>query len=85
MSNETAFEETLAELDRMGRLETVDKARVEAVRSMARQLDAKSSNSQMWHVYLEALERLTADDADDGAVADVLAQLFAPVRDEKAS
>jgi hypothetical protein len=84
-SNLKALEQTLRELRRMGRLEKVDAARIQAVKSMAEELDRKQSNSQMWHVYLEALEGLTADGSDDGAVTDLLEELFAPVRDKTSS
>lgn len=77
--NATACEQTLAELDRMGRLERVDAARVQAVRSMAAALDAKPFNAQMWREYREALGALTVDDGDSG-VDDLLDQLSAPVR-----
>lgn len=78
--NARAAEATLAELDRMGRLEKVDTARVQAVRSMAAALDVNPFNSQMWREYREALERLTADDDDDGAAEELLAELSGPVR-----
>ncbi len=77
MSNLEAVEETLAELDRMGRLEPVDAARVEAIRSMALSLDEKPYNSQMFHEYLSALEGLATDGDSDGAVEDLLRELSA--------
>lgn len=75
MSNVEAVGVTLAELERMGRLEKVDAARVQAVRSIAAELDRKPSNSQMWREYREALEALTGDDDDGGALDDLLAEI----------
>lgn len=75
--NLAAIEATLTELHRMGRLERVDAARVQAIKSMARALDDNPFNSQMWREYREALERLTADDSNDGAADALLAKLSA--------
>lgn len=83
-TNVAAVAVTLAELERSGRLETVDTARVQAVRSIAQALDVNPFNSQMWREYREALERLTADDDDDGSVAELLAELSSTVRHPKA-
>ena len=77
MSNAEALEQTLAELARLGRLEPVDSAKVQAVRSMADSLDVKPFNSQMFHEYLAALEELTTDGDIDGSVEDLLAELSA--------
>lgn len=79
--NAEAIEETLTELGKLGRLEGVDAARVQAVRSMALALDLRPFNSQMWREYRESLEGLTADDGGDGALDALLAELSAPVRD----
>lgn len=80
--NRLAAERTLAELERIGRLEAVDAARVQMIRSMADSLDARPNNSQMWHEYRETVEGLIAS-GDDGAEIDaVLARLRAPVHDE---
>lgn len=74
--NARAAEATLAELDRMGRLEDVDAARVQAIKSMARALDDNPFNSQMWREYREALEALSRDDSDnDGALEAILEEL----------
>lgn len=83
--NSAAVEITLAELDRMGRLEKVDEAKVQAVRSMAAALDDNPYNSQMWREYGEAIERLVADDDDSSAVDELLDELSAPVRDPEAA
>lgn len=77
MTNLEAVESTLAELYRMGRLEVVDAAKVQAVRSMAQSLDEKPFNSQMFHEYLAALEGLTADGDSDGSVDELLRELSA--------
>lgn len=77
MTNLEAVESTLAELYRMGRLEVVDAAKVQAVRSMAQSLDEKPFNSQMFHEYLAALEDLTADGDSDGSVDELLRELSA--------
>ena len=80
--NRLAAERTLAELERIGRLEAVDAARVQMIRSMADSLDARPNNSQMWHEYRETVEGLISS-GDDGAEIDaVLARLRAPVHDE---
>ncbi len=81
-SNVDAMEETLIALGKAGRIEDVDAARVQALRSMAQALDDKPFNSQMWREYREALEGFTANDADDGALEALLAELSAPVLDQ---
>jgi hypothetical protein len=80
--NATAMDTTLAELRRMGRLERVDAARVQALRSMANALDQNPFNSQMWREYRDAIEGLTADDGDSDSIDGLLDELSAPVRDE---
>lgn len=79
-NNSGQFERTLRELRRMGRIENVDAAAVQAARSMARALDDGPSNAPLWKQYREALRELTADD-DHGSVAEALADLFPEVRD----
>ncbi len=66
----------------MGRLEKIDAARVQALRSMASALDQNPFNSQMWREYREAIEGLAAHDGDSGAVDDLINELSAPVRDQ---
>lgn len=77
MTNAQAFAQTLKELRRLGRIEKVDAARVEAVRSMAKSIDEKPFNSQMFHEYMAALEVLTADGDSDGSVDELLRELSA--------
>lgn len=82
--NAAAIEVTLTELRRMGRLEKVDEASIQAVRSIAEALDLHPFNSQMWREYREAIGGLTADDSNAGssAIDDLLDELSAPVRDQ---
>lgn len=80
VSNVAALDETLAELRRMGRLEPVDEAMVEAARSIADELDDDPSNAQMWRQYRDTLDRLVADDSDGGGADELLAELSAEVR-----
>lgn len=79
-TNAAAIEVTLAELKRMGRLENVDAARVQALRSIATALDENPFNAQMWREYREAIEGLVADDSDDGSVDDLIDELSSSVR-----
>jgi hypothetical protein len=80
--NAMAINETLGELRRMGRLEKVDAARVQALRSMAAALDLNPFNSQMWREYREATEGLTADDSGSESVDDLINELSTSVRDK---
>jgi hypothetical protein len=79
--NAKAVEVTLGELRRMGRLEPVDEARVQGLRSIAAALDQNPFNSQMWREYREAIVGLTANDGDSDSVDRLLDELSAPVRD----
>jgi hypothetical protein len=79
-ANAKAIEVTLDQLKQMGRLETIDTARVQALRSIAAALDENPFNSQMWREYREALEGLTVDDSGDGSADDLIDELSAPVR-----
>lgn len=62
----------------MGRLEAVDAAKVQMLRSMADSLDAKPYNSQMFKEYRETLEGLTADGDGSDQITDLLAALRDP-------
>lgn len=66
-----AMDRTLAELERLGRFEEVDAARVQALKTMAATLDANPFNSQMWRELRESLGEVMKadDDADDGLAA----------------
>jgi hypothetical protein len=79
-TNRGQLEQTLKELRRLGRVEKIDAAAVQALRSMAGALDADPSNAALWRQYREALRELAADDGDSTA-DDALAGLFAEVGD----
>jgi Spy/CpxP family protein refolding chaperone len=79
-TNHGQLEQTLKELRRLGRIEKIDAAAVQALRSMAFELDAGPANAALWRQYREALRELTADDGD-GSADEALAALFAEARD----
>jgi hypothetical protein len=79
-TNRGQLEQTLKELRRLGRIEKIDAAAVQALRSMAFALDEDPANAALWKQYREALRELTADD-DHGTVEAALADLFAEVGD----
>jgi hypothetical protein len=79
-TNRGQLEQTLKELRRLGRIEKIDAAAVQALRSMAAALDGDPCNAALWRQYREALRELTADD-DNGSVDSALADLFAEVGD----
>jgi hypothetical protein len=80
-TNSGQFDRTLRELRRLGRIEAIDAAAVQALRSMARALDDDPANAPLWRQYREALRELTADD-DGSSFEDAVGALFAEVRDE---
>lgn len=80
-TNVEALEETLSSLRDTRRLERVDEALVQALRSMAESLDRDPSNAALWRQYRETLKELRADDSHS-SVGDDIAALFAPVRDK---
>ena len=82
-NNSGQFQRTERELRRLGRIEEIDAAAVQALRSMARALDDDPQNAALWRQYREALRELTTDD-DSGSVAEALDSLFAEVRHEAA-
>lgn len=75
-SNAAALLVTLEELKVGGRLERIDAARVQSLRSMAESLDLDASNAALWRQYREALKELTADDSDD-SVDEAIKAMFA--------
>lgn len=79
VTNSRALLATLRELRRIGRLEPIDTAKVQALKSMAAALDGNPSNAALWRQYREALEELTFDD-DDGSFDDAVEQLYGKVR-----
>ena len=84
-TNSGQFEQTLKELRRLGRVERIDAAAVQSLRSMARALDAEPQNAALWRQYREALRELTADDDAAGSFDEAVAALSAEVRDSPAS
>jgi hypothetical protein len=64
-TNHGQLERTLAELRGAGRIDRIDAAVVQALKSMAKALDKDPANAALWRQYLAALRELTADD-DDG-------------------
>ena len=65
--NRRAIEGMIAEMERQERINVLDGARLQVLRSLADQLDIDPSNAQMWKTYNEAIEALvvTNDDDDD--------------------
>lgn len=84
MVNIDALEKTLSTLRNLGRLEAVDAALVQALRSMAESLDRDPSNAALWRQYREALRELRADESDSSVDADIEA-LYSEVRDSSPS
>jgi hypothetical protein len=78
-SNVDAAETTLNALDCAGRLERVDAARVQAVRSIAAALDDDPRSPQLWREYRELIKELTGD-RDDGGADQLIDELSSPVR-----
>lgn len=84
--NARALEVTLSELVRLGRLEDIDSAEVQVMRSLAQAVDWWPSDAQLWRQYREALREVT--DADDGGEFDQLLEALGSVStvgDAKAS
>jgi hypothetical protein len=74
--NRKAAERFLTELRRMGRIESVDCARVQTVRGISDALDADSSNAALWKVYRDTIEDLMRQDDDAN---DALSQAVASI------
>lgn len=79
-TNASELGRTLTQLRELGRLEKVDAARVQALRSIARALDEEPRNAALWREYRTALKELVADDSGS-SVNDALAAMFGEVRD----
>lgn len=76
VSNLEALRSTLDVLRQMGRVNPIDAAQVQLLRSMAVQLDADASNAALWRQYREALDDMVrADDDVDSDLAEALASL----------
>jgi hypothetical protein len=78
-TNATALNRTLAQLQEMGRLEEIDAARVQMLRTMAATLDEEPARAALWKEYRAALKELMADDSSS-TVDDAIAGLFSDVR-----
>jgi len=66
----------IAALSRLGRIEEIDAARVQALRSLADALDLDSANARMWQVYWDAIEDVMgAGEHVDSGLEEVLAQI----------
>lgn len=81
--NVSELAKTFAELREMGRLEKIDAARLQMLRSMAGALDLDPSNAALWRQYREALGELTADD-NGSSIDDAIEDLFTEARDSSA-
>lgn len=68
-----AVKRTLDELDRMGRIEPVDAARVEVIRQVAAVLDLYPKDARLWRELRDAVREVV--DADDRADDDLSAAL----------
>lgn len=77
-TNASELGRTLSHLREMGRLEKVDAAHVQMLRTMARALDDNPQNAALWRQYREALQQLTRGESD-GRLDDALNGLFADV------
>lgn len=80
-TNASELGKTIAQLRRMGRLEVVDAARLQMVRSIARAVDRDPQNASLWRQYREALKELVRRDDDENDVDADLKALFGSVRD----
>jgi hypothetical protein len=75
-TNLQALEKTLACLQDLGRIEDVDSAQLQALRSMAAALDADPTKAALWREYLDALSEVRrADDDANSGLADALAKV----------
>jgi hypothetical protein len=78
-TNSAALDTTLQQLKDLGRLEEIDAARVQMLRTMAATLDEEPARAALWKEYRASLKELMADDSSSG-LDDALAGLFADVR-----
>lgn len=67
----------------MGRLEEIDAARIQILRSLADAVDSKPHSPQMWREYRDALEELI-EGGDPEDLPDLLAELRADGSDTQA-
>lgn len=74
--NRKAAEKMLRILNKLGRIEDIDAARVQTVRSLSDTLDADGSNAQMWRTYRDAVEdMMRADEHADSSLEAALAEI----------
>lgn len=74
--NAEALETTLSALRDMGRINPVDAAQVQMLRSMAASLDRDPSNAALWRLYRDSLEELVrADDRSDDSLDRALQEI----------
>lgn len=86
-SNEASATTAVEVLRSSGRLEDVDAAAITAVLSLARAVDENPHRATLWREYRGALADLreVTRDADDGSLADLLAELSASRGDTAAA
>lgn len=87
-TNVAAVERTIEALHEAGRIEPVDAARIQLLRSLAKAVDEDPLNGSLWRQYFAALDSLMkADDAADDGLAAAVAALrgAAPLGDTPAS
>ena len=73
--NRRATETTLKALRAAGRLEPVDAAHEQLVRSLADAVDASPENAALWKQYREALADMRKPEDDDGGLEAALASI----------
>jgi hypothetical protein len=82
--NLEAVDLTISAMQAAGFVEDVDAALVEAIRGVARAVDADPANASLWREYRALLADLRElGDGDSDAFAELLASLRAPVRDSE--
>ncbi len=84
-SNAEALEETLKALNLAGRLEQIDSAAVEMLRSLAAAIDANPDKAALYREYRETLSEVrAAGDESDDDLSEALAQIrgAAPMGDQ---
>ena len=84
--NRTAAEATISALREIGRLETVDSARIAALQALADAVDADGANASLWREYraAEASLREVHDDGTD-EIATLIEALSPKVGDQEKS
>lgn len=80
MTNREAIDETLAVLEKEGRLRPSDSALVQMLRSMADSLDGRPGNSQMWREYKMAIRELMGDERGNDEIEKLFEELRSPIR-----